>query len=113
MLWYAAHFQIVCWLYDIEEKYYENISANYLSTLVLKLAGARLPIYHQYLDQLQKMVPMINALGYMDAKGTYHYFSEQTEETEILQEYKMVQYNDLFGGKKRLSELYAVSSKED
>lgn len=95
--------------YDIEPAYYENISANYLSTLALETAGVELPAYNQYLARLQPSLPMINALGYADAAGQYHYFSEETPETELLEQYKVVQYNYLFGGHNRLNELYAVN----
>lgn len=57
--------------YDIEPAYYENISANYLSTLALETAGVELPAYNQYLARLQPSLPMINALGYADAAGQY------------------------------------------
>lgn len=95
--------------YDIEEQYYENLSANYLSTLMLKTAGLELPIYNQYLDSLQQKLPIINGLGYVNADGEYHYFSDETDETELLDGYKIVQYNYLFGGRSRLNALYTVN----
>lgn len=95
--------------YDLEPQYYENISANYLSTLTLKAAGLELPVYQQYLDGLQQTLPMINSLGYADADGNYHYFSEETAEAALIEQYKIVQYNYLFGGHNRLSQLYTVN----
>lgn len=98
--------------YDIEEAYYENISANYLSTLAMKTAGVEMPAYHQYLDQLYETVPMINALGYADHNGTYYYHTDETELTEAIEEYKIVQYNYLFGGMNRLNDCYTVPQEE-
>ena len=95
--------------YDIEEQSYENLSANYLSTLTLKTAGIELPVYNQYLDSLQQKLPIINGLGYVNADGEYHYFSDETDETELIEEYKIVQYNYLFGGRGRLNEFYTVN----
>lgn len=95
--------------YDIEEAYYEDISANYLSSLTLKTAGVELPAYNQYLYELQKQLPMINGLGYADTEGEYHYFSDETEQTALIEDYKIVQYNYLFGGHSRLDELYTVN----
>lgn len=95
--------------YDIEEQYYEDLSANYLSTLTLKTAGLELPVYQQYLDALQQKLPLINGLGYRDADGEYHYFSEETEETSLIEGYKIVEYNYLFGGHNRLQEHYTVN----
>lgn len=98
--------------YDIEEAYYENISANYLSTLTMKVAGVELPAYNQYLDRLYEEVPMINALGYADHSGNYYYHTDETELTEAIEEYKIVQYNYLFGGMNRLDECYTVKQEE-
>ena len=95
--------------YDIEEQSYENLSANYLSTLTLKTAGIELPVYNQYLDSLQQKLPIINGLGYVNADGEYHYFSDETDETELIEEYKIIQYNYLFGGRGRLNEFYTVN----
>ena len=98
--------------YDIEEGYYENISANYLSTLAMKTAGVELPVYNQYLNQLYETVPMINALGYANHAGNYYYHTDDTELTEAIEEYKIVQYNYLFGGMSRLDEYYMVPQEE-
>ncbi len=98
--------------YDIEEDYYENISANYLSTLTMKTAGVELPAYNQYLDQLYEQLPMINALGYADHAGRYYYHTDETELTEAIEEYKIVQYNYLFGGMNRLNDYYTVKQEE-
>ena len=98
--------------YDIEEDYYENISANYLSTLAMETAGVELPAYNQYLAQLYDTLPMINALGYADHNGTYYYHTDETELTEAIEEYKIVQYNYLFGGMNRLDDYYTVKQEE-
>lgn len=97
--------------YDIEEAYYENISANYLSTLTMKTAGVELSVYNQYLDQLYDELPMINALGYADHNGTYYYHTDETELTEAIEGYKVVQYNYLFGGMNRLNDFYTVKQE--
>ncbi len=98
--------------YDIEENYYENISVNYLSTLAMKTAGVELPVYNQYLDQLYDELPMINALGYADHDGNYYYHSDETALTEAIEEYKIVQYNYLFGGMNRLDQYYTVKAEQ-
>jgi len=95
--------------YNIEEAYYENISVNYLSTLAMEVAGVELPEYNQYLSRLYQQVPMLNALGYADANGEYHYFSEENELTPYLNGYELVQYDYLFGKKNRVDELYCVN----
>ncbi len=94
--------------YDIEEAYYDNISINYLSTLALETAGVELSPFQVYLRDLYTHVPMINALGYTDPAGMQHHFGETTEETPWIDGYRIVQYNNLFGGKDRLDDYYRV-----
>lgn len=98
--------------YDIEEAYYDNISANYLSTLAMKTAGTELPVYNQYLDALELKLPMLNSLGYADADGEYHYYSDDVEQAQWVNDYKIVQYNNLFGGRSRLNDAYTVTNAE-
>ena len=98
--------------YDIEEAYYENISVNYLSTLAMKTAGVEMPAYNQYLYQLYDELPMINALGYADHAGNYYYPTDESELTKAIEEYKIVQYNYLFGGMNRLDDYYTIKREE-
>ncbi len=98
--------------YDIEEAYYENISVNYLSTLAMELAGVQLPEYNQYLSKLYQTLPVVNALGYADTEGNYHYFSEENELTQYLEGYELVQYDYLFGKKNRVDDLYSIETIE-
>lgn len=96
--------------YDIAEATYDQISLNYLSTLVLQTAGLEMTPYHQYLAQLQQQVPMINTLGYTDKTGQYHEFTEETAEQQWIEDYKTVQYNYLFGGQGRNDALYLLDA---
>lgn len=98
--------------YDIEEAYYDKISVNYLSTLAMELAGLELPAYNQYLSRLYEKLPVVNALGYADGEGGWHYFREENELQPYLDGYEMVQYDYLFGGRQRSDALYRVDVVE-
>ncbi|MBR2009206.1 MAG: LTA synthase family protein, partial [Peptococcaceae bacterium] len=95
--------------YDIEEAYYESISVNYLSTLAMEVAGVELPVYNQYLSRLYETLPVVNALGYRDSEGVWHYFREENALTPYLNGYELVQYDYLFGGRNRVNTLYQVN----
>ena len=82
--------------YDIEEQYIEKLSVNYLSSLVLQTAGARLTEYNKYLLKLAKTLPVINTVGYIDNKGIYYKWDQESPYTEILEGYKKIQYNNIF-----------------
>lgn len=74
-----------------------DLSANYLGAELLEIAGIPGSAYTAYLQDVQRSVPIINALGYMDTQGLWHDLeSEDTGVPAVLETYKMVQYNALF-----------------
>jgi phosphoglycerol transferase MdoB-like AlkP superfamily enzyme len=92
--WYATPY--VIWAnYDIEETELD-MSANYLSSYVMQLAGMKLTGYNKYLLDLQKEVPIISAVCYMGADGVFHELDEKTEYSDKIEEYQVIQYNNLF-----------------
>lgn len=96
--------------YDIEEPTIDLISANYLSTLLLKTAGLSLTSYHQFLDTLSQSVPAINVNGFFDASRQFHSFSEETQWEQNLNNYRILQYNNLFGGSERRSDFFSLTT---
>ncbi len=82
--------------YDIEEKKIERLSANYLSSLVLDIAGVELTEYNKYLLNLAQTLPVIDTVGYIDAQGNYFRWSDSSPYNSILDEYEKVQYNNIF-----------------
>ena len=83
--------------YDIEEESNLAISANYLSTKVAKVAGLGLTKYQSFLSQMSEVLPVVNAVGYVDTDGTCHYLKEATgEEKTWLDNYEILQYYRMF-----------------
>lgn len=82
--------------YDIEEETYEAISANYLSTLLLKTAGLPITDAQGFLWELYNEYPVITANAYMDSEGTLH-TSDDKDREELLNKYAAMQYFYLFG----------------
>lgn len=102
--WYAAPY--VIWAnYDIEEAQVD-MSANYLASYVMDLAGLQLTGYNKYLLDLQKKLPVISAVCYMDADGNVYANDEDSEYSELLKEYQMIQYNQLFDISNRHNEFF-------
>lgn len=85
--------------YDIEEKQIEKLSANYLSSLVLKTAGVELTEYNKYLLKLSETLPVINTVGYIDNQNNYYKWSDNSPYTELIKEYEKIQYNAIFDQK--------------
>lgn len=92
--------------YDIkaaEEKY---LSLNYLGSYLLNSIGIELPEYNQYLLNLQKKIPAININGFLDEEYQMHGLSEMGEYQQLLQQYQIFQYHNLFDNKRRIKELF-------
>ncbi len=99
--------------YDIEEQEIERISSNYLSSLVLKIAGAELTDYNKYLLELYKTVPVIDTVGYIDNDGKCYSYSDTTEYTSAIKQYEYVQYNNVFDTKNKKENIfYALRDSE-
>ena len=95
--------------YDIEEQTGMYMSVNYLSTILLKTAGLRMPQYNQYLYGLFGQLPVISSSGVIDSAGNRSALGSITGPyADILNEYTMVQYNQVFD-KKRTDELYYLT----
>lgn len=100
--------------YDIKEEDYQNItdiSANYLASIVLDVANIQKTPYLQFLDTLRKEIPIITGNGYMDKTGIYHDFSEQTEYTELIENYHYLQFNNMFDNDDKLTTLFTVPTE--
>lgn len=95
--------------YDIDERSGVETSLNYLSTLLMETAGLPLTGYQQFLSALHETVPALNANGYLDTEGRWHQRVDtmDTAAQEALNEYKMLQYNELFDSREdRLADFF-------
>lgn len=102
--------------YDIEEKQYDKISANYLSAVLLDTIGAKKTGYSKFLLDVQKQVPVITANGYYGADGKFYQIEDQSPYTEILKKYHMLEYNNMFDIHNRRNDFFFLGeepSKKD
>lgn len=94
--------------YDIEEAELD-MSANYLSSYVANLAGLQLTGYNKYLLDLQKTIPIISAACYTDKDGNVYNLDEKSKYSDLIEEYQIVQYNQLFDVKNRHDEFFFLT----
>ncbi len=89
--------------YNIEEEIVECTSLNYLSRYLLDAAGFDLPPYYHFLFNLERSIPAMNALGYysLSQKDFLSYEAAPEAESALLNEYAILQYNNLFDIKNR------------
>lgn len=89
--------------YDIPEETIERTSLNYLSSIVADRLGLPMTGYQKYLLALSEELPVINTLGYWSADGSFYELKDQTSPyAEKINEYHILEYNDIFGKKDRV-----------
>ncbi|MCI8549056.1 MAG: sulfatase-like hydrolase/transferase [Lachnospiraceae bacterium] len=92
--------------YDIGEAENIDISANYLGTLLMDVAGLEKTPYQNYLSELQKQLPVITANFCKDADGNFYSTSDFDQLDQLLKGYEIIQYNHLFDENHRKDENY-------
>lgn len=92
--------------YDIPEGWVEEISMNYLSTLLLQVAGLDMPDYNAYLADLYTKLPVITAMGCRDAEGNFFQADQKNALWELVQDYRRVAYNNLADAENRKEHLF-------
>lgn len=78
--------------YDIEEKEVELTSTNYISGFVLEAANLPLDPWHQFLKDMQKKLPAISTVAYVDKDGEIHSMDAESEKNETILELRRAQY---------------------
>ena len=84
----------------------ENISLNYLSTLVMQVAGIPLTNYQRYLTEMYEIYPVITTLGISDRNGKYVGGPELIMGTDLWNYYSVLEYNEVFGDKDRVADFF-------
>mgnify|MGYP002709813735 CR=1 FL=1 len=89
--------------YDIEEKENVNTSINYLSTMMLEAAGMKMSPFNRFLSDMHNEVPILTSHGYYGNDGVYYSLDDTTSPYySSLENYHILQYNDLFDKKNRI-----------
>lgn len=87
---------VVIWAnYDIEEKYIEGISTNFLMLEVLKAANMELEGYYAVLNQIYEIYPVLSKKGIVDAEGNYYPASDM-ETDEMIMQQQYLQYYRIY-----------------
>lgn len=100
--------------YDIEEEKIERSSNNYLSTFLYDVSGLERPPYIQFLTKLREKIPAINALGYWGDNGKFYEIEDESSPYfDLVNEYRLLQYNNLFGKDKTLTDFFFLDEKKE
>lgn len=94
--------------YDIPSET-KDMSANYLSSYLLKLMGCEMPGYNKYLLELQKKVPVISSICYMGDDGQIYDPDADSQYSDLINQYQTLQYNNMFDSKKRVENFFSLA----
>lgn len=95
--------------YDIKEKDNVWISANYLASMLLDVAGVSKTGYQQYVSEVMKEVPVITQFGYIGKNGNFYNNGDtKSPYYNILKEYQMIEYNNLFDSENRIDGFFDI-----
>ena len=90
--------------YDIDEAQDVNLSPWGLGVLAAQTANLPLTGYQKFLSGVMARIPVITPVGFITADGRYSSPKEENltgEERYLVQQYRLLAYNNLFGGKDR------------
>lgn len=79
--------------YDIEEKSGVNMSMNYFSSYLLDTLDMNMTGYSKFLLSMKDKLPIVSNTCYSDSGGRYFSWGEKSKYTEILEKYRILQYN--------------------
>lgn len=93
--------------YDSDERKVDCTSLNYLANYVYEAAGIDLPAYRSFLQSMEEVIPAINYQGYYSkSAGSFIKIEDaEGEERNKINQYKILQYNNLFD-KKHKSQIF-------
>lgn len=98
--------------YDIPEEEIDGISSNYLSSYLLKILGLPMTGYNKYLMDLYETIPVVSQICYKDAEGnTYDPEDDNFPYQDLLNEYHILQYNNMFDTKNRVENFFTLNGE--
>ena len=94
--------------YDIPEETIERTSLNYLYSILADRLDFPMTGYQKYLLALSEKIPALCAQGYWGDDGNYYELEDEgSPYYDLINEYNILEYNDIFGGKDRDLEFFA------
>ena len=92
--------------YDLPDDEIPTTSLNFLGQYLLSYAGIENSLYENYLQNFQEVLPAMTFVGYIDQSGKAYSHLEQNEYTALIEDYRTLAYDNLFGGHSRHAQYY-------
>ena len=95
--------------YDIDKKTVEKTSMNYLQTNLMETIDGDLTGFQKFQQDLQKEIPVLTSNGYWGADGKFYSLDDKNSPYyDLIQEYAMLQYNDMTDYKNRVEDFFEL-----
>lgn len=96
--------------YDIEEEQDVEMSSNYFGSYLLELAGVEMPDYNKCLLKFREQIPVIGLGMVKGEDGEWYAWNDVPDEMEkVMQDYEILQYNNIFGRRKRIDSIFCLN----
>lgn len=108
---YMGKYQVpfVVWAnYPLPEEVPQVTSLNFLALYVLRCASLEGTAWNDFLWDVQEQLPAMTFVGYTDTSGHAYSHLENNEYTSLIEQYRQVQYNNLFGGGDRREQYFSL-----
>ena len=92
--------------YDLPDDEIPTTSLNFLGQYLLSYAGIENSLYENYLQNFQEVLLAMTFVGYIDQNGKAYSHLEQNEYTALIEDYRTLAYDNLFGGQSRHAQYY-------
>lgn len=106
---YMGKFKVpfVIWAnYELPDDTIERTSLNFLGQTTLQYAGIEQTSYGEFLNTVSEKVPVLTFAGYFDSEGNAYSHLEETQFDELIHQYSLLQYENLFGKESRNSAFF-------
>ena len=108
---------LVIWAnYDINpdgmyDELFDNISINYLSSSLMKVAGIPMTAYQKFEYDMASALPVLTAHGYLDSTGAYYALDDdKSPYYDLINEYYTYEYNYQFDRKNRYDDFFMLDT---
>ncbi|MDO5538472.1 MAG: LTA synthase family protein [Eubacteriales bacterium] len=92
--------------YDIGTDTQHDMSVNYLSAWLLDTIQSPMTGYQKFLLDMSQEVPLLTQFAYRGDDGILHEAGEESAYTSVLNEYAILQYNNIFDSKNHLDTFF-------
>lgn len=98
--------------YEQEASSNSIMSANYFGSYILQQAGLELTPYNEFLLDLKESLPVIGMGAVCDKSGEWYSLEDLPDVySKLLNEYEILQYNNIMDRKKRCEKVFTVESQ--